>query len=348
VHLKNTHKRAPTLKRDYPKNRKPVTKPENFKLDSIHRSVRKKEKVHKPKSYADLIASIKKLESLSWDHLDPSLIKVSPLNNPTFTPAVWWFYVCANYFKRKIYKLSPENLIKFVTKHLSSIELRPKLKDRPREQPKPVFNPFKEIFSVSGSKSYQTEKTHEKETFPGLNEQNFFASFDNKVLAEDEAKLSNEFEKILDQSIDAAMFSLSVRKSEFLDMYESFVYHGIFTPDPAQDPNAKLKSPTLTDLYPKDVSEIDAPSNPVIVDAQISCESLSSGPLIGYPNRRPKPLNRKFQDVYFADISKLIEMAQTTGPDNFLTHGTGHAMQYWLSNAGKKKGGIKNKTFFLN
>lgn len=173
---------------NYPKNRaSPNTANAKIsKLDMVHRTRPKKEKNYKKKSYDDLTQSIKKLESLSWDILDPAMVKVSPLGNPPFTPAAWWFVVCANYFKRKIYKLSPENLINFVIRHLNSIELRAKYKEyksRNHETPKITVNPFNQVFSGNGRQP--------SDGVPVASvEQSWLALYKNRFLSEEEAQFA--------------------------------------------------------------------------------------------------------------------------------------------------------------
>jgi uncharacterized protein YcbK (DUF882 family) len=76
----NKTKKLVRAQNNYPKNRaSPNTATAKIsKLDMVHRTKPKKEKNYKKKSYDDLTQSIKKLESLSWDILDPAMVKVSP------------------------------------------------------------------------------------------------------------------------------------------------------------------------------------------------------------------------------------------------------------------------------
>ena len=94
-----------------------------IKLDIIHNPRSKRDRPTKRKTYSELIYSIRKQEQLSWDRIDPAIYKASPINTPPQTASVFWFIVCSNYFKRKIFRLDWDEFLNIVVTHQQSVDV---------------------------------------------------------------------------------------------------------------------------------------------------------------------------------------------------------------------------------
>ena len=145
------------------------------KIDTIQKKSKQNfKKIAKFKNYTEMLLSIRKFESLSWEKLDPKLIKASPMKNPPFNSVVFWFIICSNYFRRIIFKFDSQQFIKIVQNKLNQGSLFKKNK---------VLN-----------KSYKDDS--------------FFQTNDNKKIVE---KTSTKFDPIIREDFENYKVQFNVK-----------------------------------------------------------------------------------------------------------------------------------------